>query len=102
MSASHYNIKLYTLSIFKYHLFFIFELTSKETKLVYCKKLKIFECLFQLNEVYLFLTVNNLSMTSTFSKLSNASSKLSNRRIFPKPATQNQGNDLFRIAAKIR
>jgi hypothetical protein len=39
---------------------------------------------------------------STYSKLANASAKLSTRRIFTKPNTTNQGNDLFRIAAKIR
>jgi hypothetical protein len=40
---------------------------------------------------------------STYSKLSNASAKLSNnRRIFTKSNLPNQGNDLFRIAAKIR
>lgn len=44
---------------------------------------------------------------STYSKLSNASAKLSTRRIFTKSNGSNQnggggGSDLFRIAAKIR
>jgi hypothetical protein len=40
---------------------------------------------------------------STYSKLTNASAKLSHRRIFPQPQpAPSQGNDLHRIAAKIR
>lgn len=44
---------------------------------------------------------------STYSKLSNASAKLSTRRIFTKSNASHQngergGSDLFRIAAKIR
>jgi hypothetical protein len=39
---------------------------------------------------------------STYSKLANASAKLSHRRIFPHPPPASTGTDMHRIAAKIR